>query len=322
MRFLVFGGDYKLKNIVFILFFFVFLVSCSSKENVESKWRVLNDEVYAPQIDETRLFSSLDELEKLIVAPISYFQEKGGIYSFVQNVNYEVSTETADGPRKLVLNENARYSGDKNGNFSMSYQNNKNEGWEIVWLNNFLYRKQFGGEFTKTFSMGEHVSLRDGLFGSLPSIYLIARENAVIRSEKEWKIGSFKGRLVTLAFSDKKEKRAELPKKKYLQNLQGTEEMKDDSLIAGFAKKNKKNIVGAMTLFVLHDGTVLDMEIDLSFDFADDGISFAVKGKRTLSSDFAAMVKEPEYNDEYHRRTLDSSVNIMKEKEDVKHDEK
>jgi|GEM_PF-820345 len=312
------------------------IVSCSgNSENVESKWRVINEETYEPKIDESQLYTSLDELEKLIVAPISYFRDKNGIYSFSQSVDYETVSviKTASGDagnektteRKLSLHENSKFRSDKNGNFSMSYHNNKNEGWDIIWRNNFFYRKQFGGEFTKTFSMGEHITLRDNLFGAIPSIYLMLRDHASIESEKGWKIGSFKGHLVTIVFSDKKTDRAALPEKKYLQNLQGTEEMRDDSLIAGLSGKKKDQIKGKMTVFVSLDGAVAEMKIEeLSFRFSDEDVTFNIKGTRTLSTDSAETISEPEYNEEYHRRTLDSSVNIMKkksEKKEEKHDE-
>ena len=312
------------------------IVSCSgNSENVESKWRVINEETYEPKIDESQLYTSLDELEKLIIAPLSYFRDKNGIYSFSQSVDYEtvsvIKTAADDGEnektteRKLSLHENSKYKSDKSGNFSMSYQNNKNEGWDIIWRNNFFYRKQFGGEFTKTFSMGEHVTLRDNLFGAIPSIYLMLRDHASIDSEKAWKVGSFKGHLVTIVFSDKKTDRAALPEKKYLQNLQGTEEMRDDSLIAGLSGKKKDGIKGKMTVFVTLDGTVAEIKIEeLSFRFTDEDVTFSIKGVRSLSTDFAETILEPEYNEEYHRRTLDSSVNIMKkksEKKEEKHDE-
>lgn len=312
------------------------IVSCSgNSENVESKWRVINEETYEPKIDESQLYTSLDELEKLIVAPVSYFRDKNGIYSFSQSVDYEtvsvIKTAAEDGEnektteRKLSLHESSKYKSDKSGNFSMSYQNNKNEGWDIIWRNNFFYRKQFGGEFTKTFSMGEHVTLRDNLFGAIPSIYLMLRDHASIESEKGWKVGGFKGHLVTIVFSDKKTDRAALPEKKYLQNLQGTEEMRDDSLISGLSGKKKDHIKGKMTVFVALDGTVAEMKIEeLSFRFTDEDVTFGIKGVRTLSTDFAETILEPEYNEEYHRRTLDSSVNIMKkksEKKEEKHDE-
>lgn len=312
------------------------IVSCSeNSENVESKWRVINEETYEPKIDESRLYTSLDELEKLIVAPVSYFRDKNGIYSFSQSVDYEtlsvIKTASDDAgnektaERKLSLHESSKYKSDKSGNFSMSYQNSKNEGWDIIWRNNFFYRKQFGGEFTKTFSMGEHITLRDNLFGAIPSIYMMLRDHASIESEKGWKVGSFKGHLVTIVFSDKKNDRAALPEKKYLQNLQGTEEMRDDSLIAGLSGKKKDGIKGKMTVFVSLEGAVAEMKIeDLSFRFTDEDVTFTIKGVRTLSTNFAETIPEPEYNEEYHRRTLDSSVNIMKkksEKKEEKHDE-
>lgn len=314
-----------MKKIIFCFFAALLIVSCSGKDNIESKWRVINEETYAPEIDESQLYSSLDELEKLIVAPVSYFRDKNGIYSFSQSLTYETKSVVGEVSRKLVLNETAKYKSDKSGNFSMSYQNNKNEGWDIIWRDNFFYRKQFGGEFTKTFSMGEHATLRDNLFGTIPSLYLLMRDHASIKSEKGWKIGSFKGHLVTVVFTDKTEKRAALPEKKYLQNLQGTEEMRDDALVRDLAKKKKTNIAGVMTVFVALDGTLADIELDLSFDFADEGVTLAVKGRRSLSQNFAEKIEEPDFNEEYHRRTLDSSVNIMKKqtnKKEEKNDEK
>lgn len=326
-----------MKNFIVFWFSIMLIVSCSGGNgSVESKWRVLNEDTYEPKIDESQLYTSLDELEKLIVAPVSYFRDKNGIYSFSQNVDYKtVSTvmnaksddaeDAKAAERKLELHESAKYRSDKSGNFSMSYQNNKNEGWDVVWRNNFFYRKQFGGEFTKTFSMGEHITLRDNLFGAIPSIYMMLRDHASIESEKAWKTGSFKGHLVTVVFSDKKTDRAALPEKKYLQNLQGTEEMRDDSLVAGLSGKKKDGIKGKMTVFVSLEGAVIEMKIeDLSFRFTDEDVTFSISGRRTLSTDFAETIPEPEYNEEYHRRTLDSSVNIMKkksEKKEEKHDE-
>ena len=324
-----------MKKFLFCFAVILAVVSCSGNENVESKWRVINEEKYEPKIDESQLYTSLDELEKLIVAPLSYFRDKNGIYSFSQSVDYEtlsvIKTVSEEGEnektteRKLSLHETSKYKSDKSGNFSMSYQNNKNEGWDIIWRNNFFYRKQFGGEFTKTFSMGEHATLRDNLFGAIPSIYMMLRDYASIESEKAWKIGSFKGHLVTIVFSDKKTDRAALPEKKYLQNLQGTEEMRDDSLVAGMAGKKKDQIKGKMTVFVSLDGAVAEMKIEaLAFRFTEEDVLFNIKGVRTLSTDFAETILEPEYNEEYHRRTLDSSVNIMKkksEKKEEKHDE-
>ena len=101
--------------------------------------------------------------------------------------------------------------------------------------------------------------------------------------------------------------------------------MRDDSLIAGMAERKKDGIKGKMTVLVTSEGAVAEMKIEnLSFRFTDEDVTFTIKGTRTLSTDFAETIPEPEYNEEYHRRTLDSSVNIMKkksEKKEEKHDE-
>ncbi|MBP5434789.1 hypothetical protein J6Z39_03100 [bacterium] len=302
-------------TIFFLLLFF--LTSCGNKEEVVSKWRVLDEEEYSPEIDESNFRNSLDELEKLIYAPVSYFIEKDGVHSFKHYLQYKIETPATEEneARTLVLEESSAYRSDSKNNFSMQLQNNKNEGWEIVWKDNFLYRKQFGGEFTKTVSMGEHRSLRDNIFKAIPSIYTILRENAEIESEKAWKVGSQKGYLVTVKFSDKQIKRAPLPEKRYLQNLQGTEEMKDDSMIKSFAGKKKRNIKGTLTLFFPEQTMVIaEMKMDLGFAFDDENVSFEIHGRRTLSKEISD-ISEPVYNEEYHRRTLDSSVNIMKKNE-------
>lgn len=303
----------------FTIFFLllIFLTSCGSKEEVVSKWRVLDEEEYAPQIDQANFRKSLDELEKLIYAPVSYFIGNGGVRSFRHYLQYKIETPGTEETeaRTLVLDESSAYRSDPDNNFSMQLQNNKNEGWEIVWKDNFLYRKQFGGEFTKTVSMGEHRSLRDNIFKSIPSIYTILRENAEIESEKAWKSGSQKGYLVTVRFSDRQVKRPPLPEKRYLQNLQGTEEMKDDSMISSFAGKKKRDIKGTLTLFFPEQTMVIaEMKMDLSFAFTDENVSFEIHGSRTMSNE-VSEIREPVYNEEYHRRTLDSSVNIMKKDE-------
>ncbi|MBO4441663.1 hypothetical protein J5834_06050 [bacterium] len=301
---------------VFFLILF-FLTSCGSKEEVVSKWRVLDEEEYAPEIDQANFRNSLDELEKLIYAPVSYFISNGGVHSFKHTLQYKVETPGTEEneARTLILDESSSYQSDSENNFSMQLQNNKNEGWEIVWKDNFLYRKQFGGEFTKTVSMGEHRSMRDNIFKAIPSIYTILRENAEIESEKAWKVGSQKGYLVTVRFSDSQVKRSPLPEKRYLQNLQGTEEMKDDSMIKSFAGKKKRDIKGTLTLFFPEQTMVIaEMKMDLGFAFADENVSFEIHGRRTMSNELSE-IKEPVYNEEYHRRTLDSSVNIMKKDE-------
>ena len=298
----------------------IFLTSCSESHK-ESGFRVFDEETYKPSIDEGRLYDSLDELEKLITAPFYYFRDKNGIYSFSQSMSYSTLSADEEGnKRELRTNESSKYESDKSGNFAMSYKNDKNEGWDIVWKDNFLYRKQFGGEFTKTFSMGEHKMLRDNSFNAIPSIYLMLRDHASIASSK----AEGDGHTVTIVFGDKKTERSALHQKKYLQNLQGTEEKHNDDLIKGFNDKKKEDIKGKMTVHISSEGAVTEMKIEeLSFRFAEEGVTFDIKGARKLSA-ASAEISEPEYNEEYHRRTLDSSVNIMKkksEKKEEKHDE-
>ena len=85
-----------MKKFICCFFAVLLIVSCSGKDNVESKWRVINEETYAPEIDESQLYSSLDELEKLIIAPVSYFRDKNGIYSFSQSLTYETKSVVGD----------------------------------------------------------------------------------------------------------------------------------------------------------------------------------------------------------------------------------
>ena len=309
----------------FCLFVVILLViSCSSKkdgasfqheEEKDCDLKILSEE------NKGKLYSSLDELEELIVAKFSCFSDKNwtklkknGLYSFSQHIEYDV--ESLEGDRKIELAEDSKYAGDKNGNFSMSYRNNKNEGWDIVWLKNpnskeksdfFFYRKQFGGEFTKTFSMGEHTVNRDNNFNAIPSIYFMLRDHASIDTNRS------KDGVITIVFSDKTEKRANLKEKKYLQNLKGTEEKHNDKLIKDFMGKRKENIIGEMILQINQDGAVKEMALEnLSFTLADDNVRFTMRGKRTLSADYENEIKEPEYKKEYHRRTLDSTRNVMK----------
>ena len=302
----------------FFLILIILSVSCS-EDRKESGFRVFDEETYKPAIDEGQIYTSLDELEKLIVAPVYYFRDKNGIYSFSQKMSYStVSSDEEGNKRELHTSESAKYESDKAGNFAMSYKNDKNEGWDIVWKDNFLYRKQFGGEFTKTFSMGEHKMLRDNSFNAIPSVYLMLRDHASIESSK----AEGNGHTVTVVFSDKTVERSELPQKKYLQNLQGTEEKHDDDLIKSFGGKKKENIKGKMTVHVASDGAVTEMKIvELSFKFTEEGVAFDISGERKLSAG-SAVISEPEYNEEYHRRTLDSSKNIMKKQEKKQNDEK
>lgn len=307
-----------MRKIAVVLIIVAIFIACSEKNVVESKWRVLDEQIYAPEIDKDELYLSLDELEKIIFAPSVFFREKGGIYSFEQNMKYVTESLVKEEKRELNLEENVKYSSSKNDSFKMIYENNRNEGWSMIWKDNFFYRKQFGGEFTKSFSMGEHVYLRESLFGSMPSIYSFLRNNADIKAFDIKKRKNVKGTEVKIVFNDENHKREPIVEKRYLQNLQGTEEMKDDRMIADFMKKEKKNINGDLILFVDENYTILEMDMNISFDFVQDKVKFIIEGKRVLNKKVAEKIETPIYNEEYHRRTIDSSINIMKDKKNDK----
>ncbi|HPM45895.1 MAG TPA: hypothetical protein PL195_08190 [bacterium] len=308
-----------MRSIPIFILFAVLTASCSSDTKpVESKWRVLDEQIYAPRIDEETVFTDLDELEKLMFAPTGFFKEKSGMHSFEQKMAYLTNSVVNEEKRELTLEETVKFSSDKDGNFKMRYRNNRHEGWSMVWKDNFLYRRQLGGEYTRTVSMGEHVYLKESLFSSIPSVYAMLRNNARISSHDRKKINGSMATAVIISFGDKKIKREELPEKRYLQNLQGTEEMKNDQLIYDLAEKEKKNITGEMTVFVDDNYSVVRMEIKSSFELKAENVFFSIEGERTLSKKVAEKVEIPKYNEEYHRRTLDASVNIMKDRKNDK----
>lgn len=300
-----------MKKIAFLLMLALSIVSCSKeKKDVERKWRVLDEQRYAPSIDEETVLTDLDELEKLIFAPSFFVREKGGYYSFEQVMKYTVESVVGEETRELVLDEFSQYSSDAEGNFKMSYKNSSNEGWNMVWKDDFLYRRQFGGEYTRSVSMGEHRYLRESIFSSIPAVYKILRDHAVISSHGNKQVKGTNLTAVNIILKDKSLKRKDLPERTYLQNLQGTEEMKDDTLAAEFLKKDKKEISGEMTVYV--DGTLSVAQLELNVSFKTEEVKFSIEAKRTLSAKPAEKIEVPEYNDEYHRRSLDSSINIMK----------
>lgn len=301
------------------MFKFAFLVivilttGCSSdNKEVEKKWRVLDEQVYAPEIDRELIEASLDELEKLLFAPSQYFKDKGSIMSFVQDIKYQTESEVKGEKRSLLLEEEAKYSSDENGSYAMHFTNNRNEGWDMIWKDNFLYRKQFGGEFSKTFSMGEHIYLRESVFGTIPSIYSILRDHAQIDTSNSKTRQGVKGTEMLISFVNKKLDREPLKEKLYLQNLQGTEEMKDDTLTASLLNKEKKDVTGSMKVFLNEDLVPVEISILAKFTLEEGQVKFSIEGKRTLSSKKTEKIVIPAYNEEYHRRTLDASINIMK----------
>lgn len=302
-----------MNQILKVLIPLLFLAGCSDDKAIEKKWRVLDEQEYAPEIDKELLEGSLDELEKLIFAPSQYFKEKGGILSFHQNLKYQTESEVKEENRTLMLEEEAKYSSDDKNNYAMHFTNNRNEGWDLIWKDNFFYRKQFGGEFGKTFSMGEHIYLREAVFGSISAIYSVLRDHAQIDSSGTKTKHGIKGTEIIISFVSKKLERDAFEEKKYLQNLQGTEEMKDDNLISNLTGKEKKDVSGSMTLFINNDLVIIEMSISARFVLTNELVKFSIEGKRILNKKQTERIEVPVYNEEYHRRTLDSSVNIMKE---------
>lgn len=290
----------------------ILITGCSDNKEIEKKWRVLDEQVYAPEIDRELVEASLDELEKLLFAPSQYFKDKGSIMSFVQNMQYQTESEVKGEKRSLVLEEESKYSSDESGGYAMHFTNNRNEGWDMIWKDNFLYRKQFGGEFSKTFSMGEHIYLRESVFGTIPSIYSILRDHAQIETSNPKTRQGVKGTEILISFVNKKLDREPLKEKLYLQNLQGMEEMKDDTLTASLLSKEKKDITGSMKIFLNEDLIPVEISILVKFTLEEGPVKFSIEGKRTLSSKKTEKIAVPAYNEEYHRRTLDASINIMK----------
>lgn len=308
-----------MKRLLVFLLLPLLIFGCSGEEKLERKWRVIDEQIYEPNIEYSKIFDSLDELEKLIYAPLSYFQNKYKTKSFIQDFEYITNSVVEEEKRELKLSETVGYSSDKDGSFKLTYKNNKNEGWDMVWKDNFLYRRQFGGEYTKTFSMGEHRYLRELLFSEIPDIYTVLREHAQIASSKAKTIDGVDGHLVVVSFNDKKSDRKELEEKSYLQNFQGTQEMKDDTLLTELAKKEKTGIEGKFKIFLDNDHVPVKMDLNVSFKLKKEGVDFRITGNRKLSKKAVDKVVVPAYNEEYHRRTLDAAANIMK---GIKNDKK
>ena len=308
-----------MKKLLIILLLPLILIGCSEEKKIERKWRVMDEQVYKPEIDHSKILDSLDELEKVIYAPLTYFQNKFKIRSFTQELEYKTDTVVEEEERELKLGESVGYSSMEDGSFKLNYKNNRNEGWDMIWKDNFLYRRQFGGEFTKTFSMGEHRYLKELLFSEISDIYTVLRDHAVIRSSKAVTQAGIDGHLVVIVFGKKKIDRKPIEEKSYLQNFQGTQEMKDDSLLSELKDKKKEDVNGTLKIFLDNDYVPLKMDISAEFKLKSEKVGFKIYGSRRLSKENEEEIEVPVYNEEYHRRTLDAAVNIMK---GIKNDKK
>ena len=189
-----------MKRLLILFLLPLIITGCSDEKKVERKWRVIDEQVYEPGIDYAKLFDNLDELEKLIYAPVSYFQKGYGARSFIQDFEYVTNSVVDEEKRELKLSETVGYSSLENGDFKLTYKNNKNEGWDMIWKDNFLYRRQFGGEFTKTFSMGEHRYLRELLFSEIPDMYTVLGITRRLASSRAEDSCGVEGHLVIINF--------------------------------------------------------------------------------------------------------------------------
>ena len=114
-----------MKRLLILFLLPVLIIGCSDEKKIERKWRVIDEQVYEPKIEYSKIFDSLDELEKLIYAPLSYFQNKFEAKSFIQDFEYVTNSIVEEKERELKLTETVGYSSDKDGNFKLNYKNNK-----------------------------------------------------------------------------------------------------------------------------------------------------------------------------------------------------
>lgn len=295
-----------LRLTVIILVIVSAMVSCKKHvetKDVESKWRVLDKQEYDPQIDEAGFPKSLEEVEKLILAPLFYFEKDATVQSFSQKMSFVTVTELEKEMRTIELNEKTSYTRDAAGNFKLSYSNEKNEGWDMVWFDGFIYKKMLGGEYTKTFSGGEHNFYRESFFKIIPDMYSIFRENAHIEKSDE--------RKVVIKFSDAKEQVKDLPQRKYLQNAYGMEEIRNDQLAAQLRGKKKDSIQGTLEVHFTADRIVSKLILNLSFNVSEEKVKFNITGERDLLERPLEKFAVPQYSKEYHIRSFDASKNIL-----------
>ncbi len=315
------GSHMRTKIFILALFFLTLIISCGKRDSdVDSRWRVSDKVDYNPQIDRKQLFTSVLELEKLLFAPLDYFEEHGEVFSYNQNISFLTQKFDEGKKRSLSLEEKSSYSRDKSGNFLLRYSNNHHQGWDMVWKDNFLYRKMLGGEYTKTFSMGEHSFYKESLFRMIPDLHAAFRGHA---SVKEHSDTLYKGKavtVVTMNYDSKKRVLPALEDKKYLQNSFGVREMKNDELIRSFSKRDYSGVDGFIKLYITPENIVLKVEFELSFKVENEKVGFRVAGERELFNSPLDQIEVARPVPEYHRRTFDAAKNIMQGEKNGKKD--
>ncbi len=286
----------------------VLIAGCSDKEEhaVESRWRMSDLPATDLALDEAALFVSIDEFEKLLRAPLAHYEQSYPVRGFSQEVSYETASVVEGTPRRLTLSEKVLYGRDDQGSFHLSFRNDRNEGWDFVWHEGFLYKKLLGGEYVRTSSAGEHTFYRETLFRILPDIATLLRDHAEMKVSQSGQV-----RRVTIHFSDKKVPRQPLPPRRYLQNAYGVEEMNNDRTIEKLAGKNLGKITGTLNAEVAAGPVLRRLVLDVSFTVLDEEVSFVIRGERVLSDKPLLETAAPPFVPEYHRRSFDAAKNIM-----------
>lgn len=287
------------------------IAACSGKSDkpTESRWRFTDTVEYRPDINEGKLFVSLDEFEKLLFAPLSFFEQHPSVVGFSQEISFLTESKLGNETRRLDLSDKVLYTRDAAGDLHLSYANNHSEGWDLVWKDGFLYKKLLGGDYVRTYSAGEHTFLKETLFRMIPDLYEMLRERAEIASTAE------KGsrRHLTIRFVDRKMPREPLPLRRYLQNSFGAEEMNNDRIKTMLAGKQITGVSGTLDAEVDRDRVIRRMVIDLSFTLADEQVAFTVRGERTVTDKALLEVTVPPFSPEYHRRSFEAGKNIMED---------
>jgi len=308
-----------MKCSVFFVLSALLLFSCSDGKDrpLESRWRMQDTVEYEPEINEAEVFVSLDEFEKVLFAPLAYVEKRYPVRGFSQEISFEARSRGEGSPRLLTLSEKVNYGRGGENDFHLSYLNDHNEGWDIVWKEGFIYKKLLGGEYVRTYSMGEHTFYKEMLFRMIPDLYTIFRTRAEMSSSP-----LNGGHRVVIHFSDKKIARPPLPPKRYLQNAYGSEEMNNDRVIANLAGKQFSGVSGTLDAEVTADLLVQRLTMELSFTVTDEETSFTVRGERKVTDKPLLEVMVPSFVPEYHRRSFDAAKNIMDTGKNESHEEK
>lgn len=308
------NGFFIASTVILSVFFVAAALGCKRKvSDVNKYWRVMDAPDVNVSLNEEKLFSSIEEFEKLLTAPLVFFEKSKNLGGFSQDIKIEAQSEIDENKKILKLEESVFYKNDGDEAYILTYENNHREGWEMIWKDGFLYRKILGGEHIRTYSMGEHNFYREKMFSVLPDIYLMLRENAHIGGSTREVTEEGEFTKIEVVFSDERKSRTPLKEKQYLQNTIGIRERETDKLVQTMGNREKSNISGNYTVFVGDNKLVRKISADISFNLKDENIFFTVKGERSVSQESYSMISAPVCPPEYHRRTMDAARNIMED---------